>query len=807
MTTKRPTRARPTAGAQVLRETAAVGWLVLVAGVFLTPALLHGHSLGPYDVLSQFGLTNDPHVAVHNFVNSDEIEEFIPWQALAWLQVHAGHLPLWDPHSMLGLPLAFNFQALPFGPTVAIGYLFSLSWAHSATIIARLIIGGGGAYFLARVLKLDILPALLCATIFELSGGFTAWLGDYEAGCMAWSGWVLACSVLVVRGRHRAWATGGLTLALTFAFLDGEPQIASVLVGIVALVAVVMLATTWRSRGARAAWAGALDHAVALVAAAFLVAPVYLPSIQLALASARNVGPPMTNLPLHDLTHLLFASYNGVPTSMATIIGPNNLYVSMIYVGPIALVLIAASFALWRQRSEVVAFTLAASGLLVLLFAGALVPLFRRVPLLDVFRVQLATTALELCLAVLAGFGAQALVERRGERLVENWYRVGVALCVLVVLVLGVLLARNVSHLAAPEWRVRARSFVWPGVGLAICTVVLVTRWRTDRRPVPLSEARAERRRRRLARAGLLELAALLVVETTFLVSSGAGIISSSPGFLPTNDAVTTLQRLVGTSLVGFGSCAPNAFPSTGLVPDVNIAYGVSEFASYDPILPRSYHTSYGRASGTSAALIPPYGLYCPQIDSVRLARLYGVAFILEPPGTPGPPGTRRVATLVGEGLYAVPGSGRATLVALGNKGPSVVQPSSQPSPSSWRVDVSATRPSMLQLRISNVPGWQAQIDGRPLKLRPFDYAMLEARVPSGHHVVTLTYRPRAWSSGLVLAATTMVVLMAALAVVAARTRRRGQRRSSTSSDGSSPRGVATGVDVTPRTPQEFGLR
>ena len=784
-----------------MRELAAVGWLVLIAGAFLAPALRHGHSLGPYDVLSQFGLTNNPHVAVHNFVNSDEIEEFIPWQALAWLQVHAGHLPLWNPHSMLGLPLAFNFQALPFGPTVAIGYLFPLSWAHSATVFGRLIIGATGVYFLARVLKLDILPALLGATIFELSGGFTAWLGDYEAGCMAWSGWVLACSVLVVRGRHRVLATCGLSVALAFAFLDGEPQIASVLVGVLAVVAVVMISATWRSRGVRVAVAGVLGHVLALGAAVLLVAPVYLPSIQLALASARNVGPPITNLPPHDLTHLLFASYNGVPTSMATIIGPNNLYVSMIYVGPIALVLIATAFALWRQRREVVAFTLAASGLLVLLFAGALVPLFRRVPLLDVFRVQLATTALDLCLAVLAGFGAQALLERRGQRLVENWYRAGVALCLLAVLVLGVLLAFNVSHLATPEWRLRAQSFVWPVVGLAACGAVLVTRWRTDRRPASQSEARVARRRRRLARAGLLELALLLVVETTFLLSSGAGIISSSPGFLPTNDAVTTLQRLVGTSLVGFGSCAPNAFPPTGLVPYVNIAYGVSEFASYDPILPRSYHTSYGRASGTSTALIPPYGLYCPQIDSARLARLYGVAFILEPPGTPGPPGTKHVATLRGEGLYAVPDSGRATLVALGKKGPSVVQPSSQPSPSSWRVEVNAARPSMLQLRVSNVPGWQARIDGRPLKLRPFEYAMLEARVPSGHHVVTLTYRPRLWSIGLLLSVTTLVVLMGALVVAAVRARRRAQREKKSSRDEASRRGAATRLGAAAHVP------
>ena len=223
----------------------------------------------------------------------------------------------------------------------------------------------------------------------------------------------------------------------------------------------------------------------------------------------------------------------------------------------------------------------------------------------------------------------------------------------------------------------------------------------------------------------------------------------------------------MGSSLVGFGSCGENAFPTTGLVPDVNLAYGVSEFAAYDPILPRSYYTSYGEATGTSTKVLLPVGLFCPEINSVRLARLYGVSFVIEPPGAPGPPGTRLVAD-----------SGRATLVPLDTKGPSVVERSSQPSPSTWRIEVTATRASLLELRISNVPGWQAEIDGRPLHLVPFDNAMLEANVPSGHYVVTLRYWPKAFSIGLALAATAVLILACALIVAALRIRRSRHRLS-----------------------------
>ena len=61
--------------------------------------------------------------------------------------------------------------------------------------------------------------------------------------------------------------------------------------------------------------------------------------------------------------------------------------------------------------------------------------------------------------------------------------------------------------------------------------------------------------------------------------------------------------------------------------------------------------------------------------------------------------------------------------------------------------------PQLLRLRLTDVPGWHASIDGRPLPLARFSGIMLQARVPPGAHVIELHYWPETFSIGIVCAA------------------------------------------------------
>ncbi len=214
-----------------------------------------------------------------------------------------------------------------------------------------------------------------------------------------------------------------------------------------------------------------------------------------------------------------------------------------------------------------------------------------------------------------------------------------------------------------------------------------------------------------------------------------------------------------------------------GIGPNVNDAYDIRELAAYDPIIPKSVFHDWEASTGTASGN-PGLYVFCPAVTSAVLAREYGVGFILEGAGVPGPKGSLFVRRIADEDLYRIPGSGEATVAPLSGGSlppndvvgtPVVVQHS---SPSEWQIKTSSAQPAALRLHLTNVPGWRATIDGRPLGLDPYIGSMLQARVPAGRHIITVRYWPRAFTEGIVLALISAVFLVGLLVWTALRKRR-----------------------------------
>ncbi len=761
-------------------------WFIALAGAVLAPALARGGaSFGSYDLLSQFGLLKHPGVVLHNVQAGDQSDQIIPWSTLAWTQVHAGHLPLWNPYSALGMPLAFDWQSASFSIPAVVGYLFPLNMSFTVEVLLTLIIAGTGAYVLGRVLHLGFLACIFLGSVFELSGPMLAWSGWPVSAIFSWSGWLFAAVLLVVRGRHRVRSISFFAVVLAAMIYVGQAEILT----IIALALLVFLVALLLQRlpilgGEGPIRRPMLDLGLGAIAGAALGAPLILPGLQVISGSQRAVpggdpaelisgNPP---LPVHNLIHFAFQGFDGLPIAGNTWFGYIEGYSeTAAYVGVVVLVLAALGVAVRRRRPVVVAF----AAVVVCAGAAAFVPpvvaVLSRLPVVGTILWQRALLPLVFGLVVLSGFGMDVLVRHHNRTRVRRWAAAGFALAGAVLATLW-LVGRG--DLPPAEATIRNDSFVWPVVATAVGLVVVGILAVLDRRV-------GDRPRQGASRSAVGPLAgiALLAVETSFLLASGAPLWTSSATPFAQTPAVVALKTAVGSSVVGFG--APLCFfpPGLGILPNAQLAYGVQELGLYDPLIPSAYFSSWTALTQTSAGNRRDF-LYCPAVTTAAQGRLYGVGYVLEPAGAKGPSGGVYDRRIDGEDLYRIPGAAPATLTPLPSTGavprlgaPGRPVPVTHPDPASWRLTTAADGDSMLRLRLTDAPGWHATIDGRPAPLSRFAGTMLQLDVPAGRHVVELNYWPASFTVGLVLAGCAIVGLATASALSWFRHRRASRHR------------------------------
>lgn len=748
-------------------DTPAVVWLLALAAVYLGPALLHGASFGPFDLGSGLsGLGQGLYPYFHNAAIGDQIEEFIPWNAFDWTQLHHLRFPLWNPYSGLGMPQFFNFQSAVLSLPDLVSYLFPLRLAFLAAVATKLVLAGAGVYLFCRVVGLPALPSAFAATVFELGGPFVSEVGWPLADVMAWMGWILAFTWLALEQRPRAgrWACW-LAVAVAFAVYGGFPEADLLLLG----AYVVFFGALWacdrlpgddpqpapvlrltatpaaarrqrRSSDLRALAAIGGGWAVGLL----LAAPLWLPGAQLLAGSARLVLDHRPAIPLSALYDLFLQGYDGAPLHLDQYFGPFSYYETVAYVGVVALVL--AGIALQRRRRGNVAMATIATAV-ALLIVGYDTGVFRLVttffPLASALIPGRARLPLSFMIAVLAGLGLRDLIADGLQPALRRAYRWSLAAVSAAVVGLWVDFLLNRRHMEPAQAAIRARSFAWP-LALLAALALLDVAWGWA--------ARAWTAVRRSSPAGWTRVAAagLLVAEAGFLLSAGIGLNSYSRRFFPASAAETRLAAIVGPHLVGMSSDGGNdtRYGGLGIIPEMNLAYGVHEFAIYDPMVPAAYFTAWAAQTKTP---VQEAGWFVPAIPSASVARTFGVSYVLVPQDEgPPPPGLDYVAAVGDEDLFQVPGASRFSLLGA-DPGDRIVS-ARQTSGFGWTIQVDSSRPVTLVARLTDVPGWHATSDGRALAALPWAGVMQQVRLPAGRQTVRLWYWPPLFTWGLALA-------------------------------------------------------
>jgi hypothetical protein len=730
--------------------------------IYLAPALTHGPVFGPSDVGQWLSfLTRNSHAGpVHNAVDSDIITQSLPWNTLNWQLVHSGHFPLWNSFSGNGMPEFLNFESGVLAVPSLVGYLVPLSFSYLVVVAVKLLIAGTGTYLCCRLLTTSRLPATFGAVTFMLSGPITGWLGWSISGVFIWAGFITAGVILAYREGERIRGVVLLSVAVAGAVYGGFPEGYALLgAGITCLLLVT--AVSARLQG-RLGPVGAIARVIAGFGLGIaLAAPLWLPGLGALKGAARATEVTAAGLPLHDSSLVLAQGFCGLPTYGSSWFcnGTNGTYYeSAAYVGVLCMVLaLVAVITSWRRP---VVMGLAATAVVTTAVVYRLGPVdpvqavFKLVGL-GVLNLDRMLALLAFVLAVLAALGLDDVLDRVAP------HRAAVALVgatTVAAVAVAIMWVSAGATLDEVAWEARRTALYWPTALLLLCGFLAVVVRRRGASQTP--------DHRVIFGAG----AVCLFAQAAFLLSAGVPLNTFSASAIPTSPATAELRSLVGPGMLGLdgenstcvgsrtATCGFRGWTGIGYPPELNMLIGLRELAVHDPVVPAAYLRGWPVPNaGQTISDTVDLNFFAPSIDSVQLARLYGVTDVLAAPGAVPPVGMMRIATIRGMAVYRVPGSG--TFSVDGSHG-ATIEETDQPEDNVYSIDLSRGSAVTLTARLTDVSGWTADADGRRLPIRRTRQDLMAIALPAGTTNVTLRYQPTGLRTGALLAGAAVVCLV-----------------------------------------------
>jgi hypothetical protein len=790
------------------RGRAAILFLFLLLGLHWRPILLPW-ALAPADAVfvTPFfaGAAPPDFHGPANELLFDQTYQFVPWRAFAHASLRRGELPLWNPQSLAGTPLAATLGAAVFYPLnlalTALPFPRTLVWSA----VVRLWIAGFSTYCLATRHGLGFAAALLAGTGFMLSGYLTVWLGHPHTNVAVLLPLLCLLSERLVAAdspRARARATGLLALAIGVQFTGGHAE--SSVHALAATGAFHLL----RGRQRRAPLAALVVLPVAAtVLGAALAAVQLLPFLEwlpLSAEYARRTAAPFRLLDPRALQQLatlplaLFPNVYGNPawqTPYRSFLPWGNYNENVLYVGVVTLALAVVGIARCRQEGPVRTWAWLALVAAGMAFRLPVVGWLHELPGLALARPERLRMVLALALPLLAGFGLEAVVgARRGAR------RSFARLLAAVVLAGGALAVAAVTILPA----LRPALVAW-GRALA------AARWAALSAPShPLAFYQAEVER--LADT----LAATLHPSDIALYAPALVAVGGLAALRLVRHGGTLAAALVALAIVDgvaagwrFNPALPvrDLYPATplaarlagahdrttalreDLVPDAHLPLGLSDVRGLD--FPTRWYDAY-------LSLVPErlpwigYGVLFSGVES-PLLRVLNLRWVVSArPAELERAGLRLVASeggvhlaeldavqprsfLVHEAVAAHDDGEAARLLTSApeavyrrvilsagptpppavdsdpDPGASVAAEAATPRRTAWRVRT--TRAAWLVSTDAYYPGWQVQVDGSPAALWRANLAFRAVRVPAGEHLIVFCYDPPSVRAGFILGA------------------------------------------------------
>jgi len=214
---------------------------------------------------------------------------FLPRAEYVFGTLASGHLPLWNPYQLCGVPLLAVPATGLFYPLNVPFLFFDVPTAIEISLVLHMGLGGVGMWCLLRRFDVGMLGALCAAVTFMWSG----WMMVNVSQPILLSGmsWMPLTVLLLDRTlKGERWSWLGLTCAVTSQILIGATEVfIHVMYVCVAYTLFHLVRWIWMGDAVRAFRQGTVTLA-SVSAGMLLAAPQLLPSLELVRQSARAPG-------------------------------------------------------------------------------------------------------------------------------------------------------------------------------------------------------------------------------------------------------------------------------------------------------------------------------------------------------------------------------------------------------------------------------------------------------------------------------------------------------------------------------------
>jgi len=727
----------------------AVAVIFLFTIAFFTPALVDGISFGGFDItlshLSALGQGLYP--SIHSYHDSDAVSQMVAWNTLDYKLIHSGQFPLWNNYSGIGMPEFANFESSVLSLPALVSYLFPLRMAFLVAVAVKVVLAGTGVYFFSRSLSISPIPSLFAGITFMASGPFINWLTWPLSDVYCWIGWIAAFIVLIYKYPKRNSYVLGLALSIAWAVYGGFPE-SNILIFLGLIPAMIVFFLLGIKKIKEVKWLGVAKTALGLLLGAMLASPLLLSGIRIISNSHRQSEQGFVGLPLRTISLFIAQGYYGMPSGNTTAFALSkwNYYETVAYIGIIAIFFtVIAVLRLWK-KPMVVALSLCLLWSLAIAFQPHELPslqeILNHLSILRLTRLSRERTTTVFIISVLSAFGMEEVLKKTNRKAVAP-IAIGVVLTIAAVIYL--VIDSFSAHLTGNLATARFNSLIWP-VALSICILIagyiFIKNNLKNRKPNLLLK---------------ICLICLVIGQFAELFTAGVGIPTYSKAFYPATSAELTLESIVKNQLVGLDTGNPEEMQRSarvGFYPEANIGYGVRLFAIHDPLLPSAYYASW---PGPAAKPQGGPGVFEPDVNSVNLARRYGIGYILALPGQPQPSGTKKLAVLDGEALYLVP---KSSQFMLSNPKAGRIISSASSSNGTFRIRIDTAVTQKLIMHVADEPGWTLTEGSRVIKIISVDKINMGASIPPGKYTLTLSYWPSGIPEGIKLAILAAIIFL-----------------------------------------------